>query len=145
MRIWTLHPRYLDRQGLVALWREGLLAQAVLRGQTKGYRHHPQLTRFREQKDPVAAMASYLASVHSEAVSRGYRFDAGKISNRGSCALMTETSGQINYEWQHLKKKLSLRSPSVLADIAMITEPIPHPLFRIVHGQVRSWEKMQEL
>jgi hypothetical protein len=29
-RIWSLHPKYLDARGLVALWREGLLAQAVL-------------------------------------------------------------------------------------------------------------------
>jgi hypothetical protein len=37
MRLWTLHPRYLDSQGLVALWREGLLAQAVLRNRTRGF------------------------------------------------------------------------------------------------------------
>jgi hypothetical protein len=27
MRIWTVHPRYLDPKGLVAAWREALLAQ----------------------------------------------------------------------------------------------------------------------
>jgi hypothetical protein len=43
MRLWSLHPQYLDPQGLVALWREALLAQAVLRGKTRGYKHHPQL------------------------------------------------------------------------------------------------------
>ena len=52
MRLWTLHPRYLDARGLVALWREALLAQKVLRGKTRGYRAHPQLQRFREQADP---------------------------------------------------------------------------------------------
>jgi len=31
MRLWTIHPKYLDRQGLLALWREALLAQKVLR------------------------------------------------------------------------------------------------------------------
>ena len=39
MRLWSLRPKYLDSQGLVALWREGLLAQAVLRGKTRGYRN----------------------------------------------------------------------------------------------------------
>ncbi len=34
MRLWTLHPKYLDPRGLVALWREALFAQAVLRGWT---------------------------------------------------------------------------------------------------------------
>ncbi|WP_245747334.1 pyrimidine dimer DNA glycosylase/endonuclease V [Frateuria terrea] len=47
MHLWTPHPKHLDRQGLLALWREGLLARAVLRGQTRGYRQHPPLERFR--------------------------------------------------------------------------------------------------
>jgi Pyrimidine dimer DNA glycosylase len=51
MRIWSLHPQYLDRQGLTAAWREGLLAQKVLTGTTKGYRNHPQLRRFRAAGD----------------------------------------------------------------------------------------------
>ena len=32
MRLWSLSPRYLDVKGLVAVWREGLLADAVLLG-----------------------------------------------------------------------------------------------------------------
>jgi hypothetical protein len=32
MRLWSLHPEYLDANGLVALWREALLAQAFLQG-----------------------------------------------------------------------------------------------------------------
>ena len=54
MRIWSLHPQYLDRQGLTAAWREGLLAQKVLTGTTKGYRNHPQLRRFRAAGDGSA-------------------------------------------------------------------------------------------
>lgn len=30
MRLWSIHQSYLDRQGLLAVWREGLLAQGVL-------------------------------------------------------------------------------------------------------------------
>ena len=141
MRIWTLHPRYLDRQGLLALWREGLLAQAVLRGKTRGYLHHPQLARFRQQPQPVAAIATYLAAVHREALRRGYAFDAGKIDKRRSPSRITETSGQLLFEWRHLKAKLSLRSPALLSEVARVEKPRPHPLFRIVAGQVRSWEK----
>lgn len=47
MRIWSLHPKYLDTKGLVALWRETLLAQHVLSGKTKRYKNHPQLARFK--------------------------------------------------------------------------------------------------
>jgi len=145
MRIWTLHPQYLDRQGLVALWREGLLAQAVLLGKTKGYQHHPQLARFRRQRDPSASIATYLAAVHREAVRRGYKFDANKINKRRSRGRITETSGQLLYEWQHLKTKLSMRSASVLTEIAKVKDPRPHPLFRIVAGQVRNWEKRKAI
>ena len=141
MRIWTLHPQYLDRQGLLALWREGLLAQAVLLGKTRGYLHHPQLARFRKQQDPVAAIATYLAAVHREAMRRGYQFDANKINKRRSQSRITETSGQLLYEWQHLKTKLSMRSTSVLSEAAKVKEPRPHPLFRIIPGQARNWER----
>lgn len=141
MRIWTLHPKYLDRQGLLALWREGLLAQAVLSGKTRGYRHHPQLERFRKQQDPVAAMATYLAAVHSEAVRRGYVFNARKINKRRIPHHMVETSGQLLYEWRHLQTKLTKRDSAVLAECAKVKTPYPHPLFRIVAGRVQDWEK----
>jgi len=131
----------LDRQGLLALWREALLAQAVLRGRTKGYRHHPQLDRFRNQPDPVAAIATYLAAVQSEAVRRGYVFDARKIDKRRMSTRIVETSGQLLYEWQHLKTKLSKRNRSMLSGYAAIAQPLPHPLFRIVPGRVRDWER----
>nr|WP_253280607.1 pyrimidine dimer DNA glycosylase/endonuclease V [Arcanobacterium phocae] len=49
MRLWSIRPSQLDRAALIAGWREGLLAQKVLAGLTKGYRHHPQLERFRAQ------------------------------------------------------------------------------------------------
>ena len=75
MRLWTLHPRYLDSQGLVALWREALLARAVLRGRTRGYRHHPQLNRFRGAPNPVTCLNAYLRIVYDESVRRGYSFD----------------------------------------------------------------------
>ena len=141
MRIWTLHPQHLDRQGLLALWREGLLAQAVLLGKTRGYLHHPQLARFRKQQDPVSAIATYLVAVHREAMRRGYEFDANKINKRRSQSRIAETSGQLLYEWEHLKTKLSMRSTSVLSEVAKVKEPRPHPLFRIISGQVRNWER----
>ncbi len=143
MRIWTLHPQYLDRQGLIALWREGLLAQAVLLGQTQGYRHHPQLARFQQQRGPVAAIAAYLAAVHRESVRRGYHFDATKINSRRIRSRIPETRGQLMYEWKNLKVKLGRRSPAALLEVATIQHPRPHPLFRIVSGPVRTWEKQK--
>ncbi|HVX86577.1 MAG TPA: pyrimidine dimer DNA glycosylase/endonuclease V [Phycisphaerae bacterium] len=141
MRLWTVHPRYLDAQGLVAVWREGLLAQKVLGGGTRGYRHHPQLTRFRGTVDPVAAIAGYLAEVAEEAARRGYAFDARKISAARLAGLIDTTKGQLVYEWKHLRRKLRLRSPAVYRGCRSIKMPGAHPLFRIVAGGVEEWER----
>jgi hypothetical protein len=142
MRLWTLHPKYLDARGLVALWREALLAQKVLRGATRGYKHHPQLRRFSDLADPSAALASYLAAVYEEAVRRGYKFDASKIGVRQFRGKMTETRGQLLYEWRHLKRKLKTRDVKRHRDLLPVKIPAPHPLFRIVPGKVRDWEKV---
>ncbi|HEY7863050.1 MAG TPA: pyrimidine dimer DNA glycosylase/endonuclease V, partial [Thermoanaerobaculia bacterium] len=127
--------------GLVALWREALLAQSVLRNRTTGYRHHPQLLRFREQARPVACINSYLAVVHEEAVRRGYRFDASKIGRARAESLLPETAGQLAYEWKHLKRKLAHRRPALARQLRSVRRPEPNPLFHIVPGRVRDWEK----
>lgn len=142
MRLWTLHPRYLDSRGLVALWREGLLAQAVLAGATKGYRHHPQLVRFREQRDPIAAMGSYLQAVYKEAQARGFKFDGSKIRQRGPVGNILETQGQLLYEWEHLKRKLTRRDPDRLKQLQSIALPEQHPLFGLAPGPVQTWERV---
>ena len=141
MRIWTLHPRYLDTKGLLAAWREGLLAQKVLRGETRGYTRHPQLRRFQTQKFPVATVSNYLRGIANEADARGYKFDRSKISGRGRNLKLIETRGQLLYEWSHLKRKLRTRSPKLYRVCCKIGIPKPHPIFRIVPGPIRDWEK----
>ena len=140
MRLWSLHPRYLDAKGIVALWREGLLAQAVLAGQTRGYRHHPQLDRFRACADPAGAIAAYLAEVCAEATRRGYHFDAGKVPAHRWQGKLDVSRGQMDYEWSHLKAKLARRDPERLESLADLTRPQAHPLFRIVPGGIADWE-----
>jgi hypothetical protein len=141
MRLWTLHPRYLDAQGLVAAWREALLAQKVLQGGTRGYRNHPQLTRFRNHPKPVPAVATFLAGLAEEAVRRGYNFDTTKISPSRIRVQIEESNGQLFYEWEHLRAKLRKRSPEVFLRWEKITSPEAHPLFRIVSGERKEWEK----
>ena len=141
MRLWTVHPKYLDAPGLVALWREALLARAVLRGETVGYRHHPQLTRFREQARPVELLNHYLAAVYREAQRRGYAFDPGKLGRVGPRRRMAETTGQLAVEWTLLLSKLQQRAPARFAQLFEIGRPSAHPLFRIVPGGVRAWER----
>ena len=143
MRLWTLHPKYLDAKGLVAAWREGLLARAVLRGVTKGYRHHPQLERFRAHASPLAALNTYLRGVATEAEKRGYAFDRRKVGPCRRGITLKATHGQLAYEWKHLLRKLRRRSPGLYARWRRGEGPEPHPLFKIVRGGVESWERGQ--
>jgi hypothetical protein len=140
MRLWTLHPRYLDTKGLIAVWREALLAQKVLAGATKGYRNHPQLLRFRAHLEPMSAIANFLTALNTEATARGYHFDATKIQSRPCLQTIEETLGQILYEWAHLKNKLQTRAPQRANQIQKLTRPQPHPFFRIIPGDIQVWE-----
>ncbi|HKP71977.1 MAG TPA: pyrimidine dimer DNA glycosylase/endonuclease V [Pyrinomonadaceae bacterium] len=140
MRLWTVHPKYLDTKGLLAAWREGLLAQKVLQGATKGYRNHPQLTRFKSSPDPVGAIAAYLRGVYEEASGRGYKFGADKISPAEFGGELPCTRGQLLYEWNHLKEKLRTRDVKKYGEVCGVAEPEAHPLFEIVEGEVEAWE-----
>jgi hypothetical protein len=140
MRLWTLHPKYLDAKGLVAAWREALLAQAVLRDQTTGYRHHPQLTRFRRSRSPVRSIGAYLHALHVEARRRGYRFDGARIAYPGGRSRLEATLGQLAYEWKHLRAKLATRDKVWLASLGRVARPDAHPSFRVVAGDIEDWE-----
>ena len=141
MRLWSLHPKYLDPQGLVALWREALLAKAVLRGETRGYRNHPQLDRFKAHPQPRSAINAYLAAVHAEATRRGYAFDRSKVGPVRTLPSVAVASGQLDFEWQHLLRKLAVRSPDTLGRWTEVSKPVCHPLFRRRPGPVASWER----
>lgn len=141
MRIWSLHPSHLDAKGLVACWRETLLAQKVLRGLTTGYRDHPQLTRFRATVEPVTAIGTYLHGIADEADARGYRFDRARIvAAREDDLTLPVTGGQLAHEWSHLLGKLEVRDPPRCA-VLLDARPRPHPLFRVVDGPVEAWER----
>ena len=145
VRLWSLHPSYLDSRGLVALWRESLLARAVLLGRTAGYRHHPQVLRFLEQTSPVTTIDEYLRGVHAESVARGYRFDGAKIMGGPVTGLMEVPRGQLVFEWRHLTRKLEARAPDWLEKVSLgdtVDHVRPHPLFRVVEGPVASWERV---
>lgn len=140
MRIWSVHPNYLDAKGLVALWRETLLAKHVLEGKTKGYTQHPQLKRFKNTDNPLQAINQYLSVVFDEAKSRGYQFDESKIDWDFSVIKMTVTSGQINYERSHLLSKLAVRDESRYHELVEKLAFDPHPLFEVIDGSVEDWE-----
>lgn len=146
MRIWSLHPRYLDSKGLVACWRETLLAQKVLNGGTRGYLNHPQLDRFRAGEDPLALIGAYLEGVALEADIRSYQFNRllilrPPVPGVQRVPLLDVTSGQLEYEREHLVAKLAIRAPEFLAALSNPAgRPQPHPSFTPVPGPIESWE-----
>jgi len=141
MRLWSLHPALLDQAGLVALWREALLAQAVLAGKTRGYRHHPQLQRFQRLRNPAAAISTYLWAVHEEAAARGYRFDSSKIARKRANIRIPVTRGQMRFETGHLMSKLRRRAPERLRYLLTQRRIRAHPMFRVRRGEVEDWER----
>lgn len=144
MRLWSIHPKYLDAKGLVALWREALLAKHVLEGKTKGYRQHPQLKRFKQSPDPVQRINEYLSYVFLEAEARGYRFNREKIEWNFTSGRIPVARGQIDYEMDHLRHKLKIRDPQKLRESESLAVPELHPVFFAVDGGVEDWEILPE-
>jgi hypothetical protein len=140
MRLWSIHPQYLDAKGLVALWREGLLAKKVLEGKTSGYKNHPQLNRFKAVKNSLKCINQYLSAVYNEAVERGYHFDKNKIEWDFKPVKLTVTNGQLNYEKKHLLDKLKVRDEIKYRKLIDEKEMIAHPLFEKKEGKVEDWE-----
>ncbi|MDA8427426.1 MAG: pyrimidine dimer DNA glycosylase/endonuclease V [Treponema sp.] len=147
MRLWSIHPRHLDAKGLVALWREALLAQKVLEGRTRGYKAHPQLERFKASIDPLDAIGRYLTAIRREADLRGYVFDRAKIlrPRDGGGESIPVAAGQIEYEWTLLRWKIRLRDSSFYVKIESIVSPDINPVFALREGGIESWERVKPL
>jgi len=143
MRLWSLHPRYLDFRGLVALWREGLLARKVLEGWTRGYRNHPQLERFRRHPSPLRAINAHLFEVWGEASRREYRFDESKMIAVRMKKEIPVIRGQLEYEFQHLLKKLQTCNSRRYEELKFETGIQPNPVFFAVKGDIEGWGKVR--
>jgi hypothetical protein len=141
MRIWSIHPKYLDSKGLVALWRETLLAKNVLEGNTKGYKNHPQLKRFKDLDNPIPYLNQYLKAVYDESLKRGYNFNKDKFTDQNESLSILVTRGQIEYETRHLLRKLKTRDATAYNRLSKETIIEPHPLFKIIDGEIEEWER----
>lgn len=142
MRIWSIHPKYLDSKGLVALWRETLLAKNVLEGKTKGYKNHPQLNRFKEAENPVACLHIYLQFVWQEAENRGYRFDSSKFHLQTKQFYIEVQSGQLAFEGKHLLEKLKYRNLEKYTIYSKLDHWETHPMFKEIEGDIALWERI---
>jgi hypothetical protein len=143
MRLWTLHPKYLDSKGLVAVWREALLAKAVLEDRTNGYKNHPQLNRFIDTNNPIQAITYYLNTLFKEAESRGYHFDQTKIVSASGTKdfVIYVTEGQVKYEFELLKAKLENRNKEQLKKLSEESKILINEIFILRKGSIEAWEK----
>ena len=140
MRLWSIHPKYLDTKGLVALWREALLAKHVLEGKTKGYKNHPQLNRFKQSEKPLDCINNYLAVVHQEALRRQFNFDKQKVDWSFPPTSLPVTKGQLQYETLHFLNKIKIRDPDKYEALKTLLSFDPHPLFHLIDGDREEWE-----
>ncbi|MBS7647984.1 MAG: pyrimidine dimer DNA glycosylase/endonuclease V [Candidatus Bathyarchaeia archaeon] len=133
MRLWLIHPKYLDCRGLVAVWREGLLAKKVLEGKTKGYRNHPQLKIFKEYEKPIDLINAYLFQIYLEAKRRGYSFDFTKIESLNLKEAVTITRRQLREEFRLLMEKLQTRDRKKFEELKSLgfNSIEPNPVFRV--------------
>lgn len=141
MRLWSLHPKYLDSARLLALWGQGLLARKILLGKIKSNRNYPQLIRFRKHPTPVTAIDAYLYEVWLESQRRGYNFQSAKIRAVDLHEEIKVADKQLAYELLHLRQKLKAWDIEQHERIKDVSQPLPHPLFKVVKGEIEDWEK----
>ena len=142
MRLRSIHPSYLDRQWLLAVRREWLLAKKVLAGKTKWYTQHPQLERFRKEKNPAQYIDAYLYHIYEEAKKRWYVFDESKINRARVQSKISITEWQIMYEFGRLQSKLKTRTPDKHKENKKEKSIQLHPLFMQISGPIASREKI---
>lgn len=152
MRLWSISPSYLDSKGLVACWRESLLCKNVLLGNTRGYKNHPQTLRFKASKYPLSQIDAYLQELYAEADKRGFNFNINKFNIPINARKLTVTRGQLEFEFEHLQKKLwtrnieqrSLNFTERYADFeGFVDKGIkPHPLFEVIDGDIEPFERI---
>lgn len=121
----------MDVKGFVALWREGILAQKVLRGKTKGWKNHPQLNRFKKHPNPVLAIGTYLRYIYEESKRRDYEFNENKIYQESNDLEPVKVSRDfVSKEIEQLKEKLKTRDPEKHEELLEAQEIELNPAFQ---------------
>jgi len=122
------------------------LAKKVLEGQTKGYKNHSQLERFKNTHDPISYINYYLSGVFDQASMRKYKYDESKIDSFEVTEGISVNHKQVIYEFNFLQDKLFSRDIKQWKINESYRESgyiILHPLFYIKLGEIESWEKVK--
>lgn len=163
MRVWSIHPAYLDTKGLVASWKEGIQGLNALRNPRKPngkwamFAHHPQLIRFKRFENPELCLSEYLHFIADEADRRNYNFNRNLILPRldENPYQIWITCGQLIYEWDFLSHKVTCRTgfweygkPTINGKSTVETiaswSCVVHPMVVLIPGDIECWEKVKE-
>lgn len=150
MRLWSLHPSYLDKQALQVCWADALQAleyykqeRAYMKGITNDLSpyFYPCLDRFRMTGSPIAHITNYLHGLCDESERRNTPFGRAKLPEFTPGLRLKVTDGQIAREEKLLLLQLNRRKQTQLWMDLFVAEYVqPHPLFEIVSGPVEPWE-----
>ncbi len=130
MNLLSIHPKYLDKQALISLWREGLTAQKVLNGELTLKKESSLLKRFRQSGNPIKAIGAYLSMIASEGARQGCKLNHEKIicPNFDSEAIELD-SQQIIFEMNFLKDKLKKRDTQKYRELKQLHYIETNPVF----------------
>lgn len=132
MSLWTVHPKYLDKQGLIALWREGLLAQKSLNGELDIELNNQVWQQFKNSENPLKAIGTYLSFIASEGARRGYKLGHEKIIYPNFDDNKFDIRPQdLIFEMKHLRDKLKLRDKNKWHEVNQVEQVEPNPAFRL--------------
>jgi len=121
MKIYLMHPSYLDSKRLVETWRSSVLIKNVLIGKGgKNLFYNKYVCLFSRSHYPINFIIRYMIDVKAEADKRDFKFDSGLIlswsakENRRWHVSMEEEQPNVKLEikWPQLQqeaRKLLLR------------------------------------
>lgn len=142
MRLWSIHPKYLDRAWLLACWREWLLAKKVLEWNTKWYKNHPQLIRFKQLREPLVWINAFLSQIYLESVRRWYKFNSDKICLVSDINIIKVTEWQVQFEVKHLSNKLLIRDYERYLILSKNNKIDINSIFELIPWDIELWEKI---
>ena len=134
MNLWSFHPKYLDEKGLRAVWQDALFAQNVLSGRIKDHRkYYPQLMKFNNYFEPLAAIGAYLGFIYDDGVERGIIFQEHKIMHRSKRENIFQVDRErLEDEFEQYKRKMQTVSMLQTAKLRQVSKVEPHPIFEVV-------------
>ena len=97
-----------------------MLAQKVLKGETKSHENHPRLKKSKAHPHSQYAIANYLVEIWKESKRREYNFNKEKIGYTKIVEKIPITQSELRYEFDLLRDGTKKRTPSRHKDLLSV-------------------------